>query len=70
VPDASNTIKFTVEGEGSLVGGEIARVGVQQQNVEAGLGFAYVRSNTKAGKIVVTAESPGLANGVKELVST
>jgi hypothetical protein len=69
VPDASNTIKITVEGEASLVGGEIARLEVQQQKVEAGLGFAYLRSSTTAGRILITAESPGLANGVKELVS-
>ena len=69
VPGASNTIKITVEGEGSLVGKGIPRLEVEQQKVEAGLGFAYVRSGARAGKILITAESPGLANGVKYLVS-
>lgn len=69
VPDAANIIKIAVEGEASLVGKGIARLEVEQQKVEAGLGFAYVRSSAAAGKILITAESPGLANGVKELVS-
>ena len=69
VPDAANTIKIKVAGEACLVGQGIARLEVEQQKAEAGLGFAYVRSSAQAGKILITAASPGLVSGVKELVS-
>lgn len=69
VPDATNAIKITVEGEGQLVGKGIPRLEVEKQHVDAGLGFAFIRSSAKAGKITIKAESDGLASGTQELVS-
>lgn len=69
VPDATNAIKITVEGEGQLVGKGIPRLNVEDQSVDAGLGFAFIRSSMTAGKITIKAESKGLASGHWELVS-
>jgi len=69
IPTSSHELKITVEGAGSLVGEGIPRVEVETQKVEAGLGFAFIRSKSKAGKILIKAEAPGLIAGQNERVS-
>lgn len=59
--DASSAkVSLKVSGEGSLIGDGIARIGVNPQYVEGGIGFAFVRTTQKAGKIHIHAESEGL----------
>jgi hypothetical protein len=67
VPTAANPIRISVSGEGKLVGAGLPRLQVEEQEVEAGLGFAYVRSTGKPGRISIRAESQGLKTGEKEL---
>ena len=69
VPTADNAIHISVTGEGQLVGAGIPRIGVEDQNVEAGLGFAYVRATGKPGRVVIRAESQGLQYGEAELTT-
>lgn len=69
IPTSSHTIHITVEGEGSLVGKGLPRLQVETQQVEAGLGFAYIRTTGKPGRIVIKAESQGLQAAQQELVS-
>lgn len=56
-------IDITVSGEGTLIGDNIRRVGINPQRVEGGVGFAFVRTTRKAGKIRISARSEGLAEG-------
>ncbi|MEK4604843.1 discoidin domain-containing protein [Bacillus sp. FSL L8-0099] len=69
VPNYTGTVKISVAGEGQLVGKDIPRIGVEEQNVEGGIGFAFVRTSGTSGNIQITAESDGLASGT-QTVST
>lgn len=66
-PMANDTITFTVEGEGGLVGD--ASIGANPVAAEAGIATALVRSTGKAGKITVRATAFGLAPGSVTLES-
>lgn len=70
VSTASHEIHISVQGEGKLVGAGLPRIGVEHQKAEFGLGFAYVRSTGKPGRILVRAESCGLRSGEAILFST
>ena len=76
VPDASNNVKFTVEGEGTLVGvdnGEQAdHQSYQDDNRDAFSGqlVAIVQSTKNAGEIKVTASSDGLEPAVVTINTT
>lgn len=56
-------IRIRVEGEGRLVGDSIVRIGVNPQRVEGGVGFAFVRTTCRRGKIRVEASAEGLLPG-------
>src|SRR5229473_669256 len=75
VPDASNLIKFRVEGPGTLAGVDNG----QQENAQSyqapsvpafnGKALVVVRSTRQAGHITVTASSPGLGRASATLRS-
>lgn len=66
VPDAENNVKFTVEGEGKLIGVDNGRQDDHQsyqddnRNAFAGKVLAIVQSTKNAGEIKVTASAEGL----------
>ncbi|WP_171646580.1 discoidin domain-containing protein [Paenibacillus phytorum] len=62
VPNALNTIHIDVTGQGQLVGKGMPRIGVEDQTVEAGIGFAFVRASDISGDIQITATSEGLTS--------
>lgn len=54
------TIDIAVEGEGRLIGDNIRRVGIDPQQTEGGIGFAFVRTTKRHGMIRIRVSSPGL----------
>lgn len=67
VYDASSRVTLKVEGEGTLIGDNIPRIGINPQYLEGGVGFAFVRTTRKAGRITVQAFSEGLLAGKASL---
>ena len=75
VPDASNLIRFTVTGPGTLAGVDNG----QQENAQSyqassvpafnGRALVIVKSTAQAGSIKVTATSPGLASASAKITS-
>ncbi|MGV8829354.1 MAG: glycoside hydrolase family 2 TIM barrel-domain containing protein [Breznakibacter sp.] len=64
----SNTqITLSVSGNGTLIGEGIDRIGIQQQHVEGGIGYALIRTSKQAGKITVTASANGLKSSSKTI---
>lgn len=63
------TVHISVEGEGKLIGDGIQRIGVSNQQVEGGIGFAFVRTGKTPGEIEVRAESEGLLSGKARIKS-
>ncbi|NQX42307.1 beta-galactosidase [Pedobacter steynii] len=64
VHDAKSEIFIRVKGEGTLIGDGISRVEINPQAVEAGIGFAFIRTSKKAGKIEIQVESKGMKAGL------
>ncbi len=64
VNGSDKEIHISVSGAGSLIGGGIERLGISRQRVEGGVGFAFIRTSFKEGKIIVQAEADGLEKGV------
>ncbi|MDL2255537.1 DUF4982 domain-containing protein [Parabacteroides sp. OttesenSCG-928-G06] len=62
-------IDIQVSGEGALIGGGIERIGVSPQEVEGGIGYGFIRTTKKAGKITITATSEGLEAGTAHVYS-
>ena len=66
VPGAENLVKFTVEGNGSMIGVDNGNpfdhdsYKLLQRKAFNGLGLAIIRSTTKPGTIKITATSDGL----------
>jgi len=60
VPGENHAVKISVTGQGQLVGKDIPRIGVEEQYVEGGIGFAFVRASDISGNIQITATSEGL----------
>lgn len=60
IHNSSARIHIKVSGEGVLIGDSIARIGVNPQQVEAGIGFAFIRTTRHSGKIRIAASSEGL----------
>ncbi|MCO4292703.1 discoidin domain-containing protein [Solitalea sp. MAHUQ-68] len=56
----SYKLNLTASGNGTLIGANIPRVGVAEQQSEGGIGYGIIRTTEQAGEIVVTASSPGL----------
>lgn len=69
VKNRDTTIEIEVSGEGSLVGDQIRRIGINPQKTEGGIGFAFIRCTKKAGKITIKAHATGLQSGRKEIMS-
>ena len=67
VCNSGQEIRIQVSGEGVLVGDTISRIGINPQKVEGGVGFAFVRTTKKAGKITVKATAEGLLSGEAEI---
>ncbi|MCJ8010309.1 discoidin domain-containing protein [Paenibacillus sp. KQZ6P-2] len=65
VPNYDGKIKISVTGEGELVGQNIERIGVEEQSVEGGIGFAFVRTSDVSGDINIHAAAEGLNAGAK-----
>lgn len=63
VPDFNGTVNLVVSGEGELVGKDIPRIKVEQQKLESGIGFAFVRTTDTAGEITINAMSDGVMPG-------
>jgi beta-galactosidase len=69
VYNSRQKIKIHVSGEGRLIGDTISRIGINPQEVEAGVGFAFVRTTKKAGKIVIEATADDLLAGKAEVLT-
>lgn len=69
VHNSQTEIHIQVDGEGHLIGDGSARIGVNPQIVEGGIGFAFVRTGKKSGNILITASADGLKKGSKQLRS-
>ena len=69
VYDSDAVITIDVTGEGTLIGGGLERVGISPQQVEGGIGYAFVRTSKKAGEITITASADGLAKGTAKVSS-
>lgn len=67
VADSQQEISFRVSGEGSLIGDTIRRIGINPQQAEGGIAFAFVRTTKNAGKIIVEALADGLVSGKAEI---
>ena len=69
VPDFNGSVHIEVAGQGALVGENMPRIKVEDQILEKGIGFAFVRTTDIAGDIKVTATSEGLADGVQTIAT-
>lgn len=67
VYNSQQEIRIKVSGEGTLIGDTISRIGINPQNVEGGIGFAFIRTTKKAGNITVEATADGLSAGKAEV---
>lgn len=59
IPDYKGTVTVKVTGEGELVGKDIPRIEVEKP--EGGIGFAFIRTTNKPGKINITVSANDLA---------
>lgn len=62
----SYKINIQVAGAGYLVGGNISAANIAIQRTENGLAYGIVRTKNKAGEIVISAKSDGLASATKK----
>lgn len=69
VNSSAATVHISIEGEGKLIGEGVQRIGVSNQQVEGGIGFAFVRTGKIPGKIEIRAESEGLLPGKARIKS-
>lgn len=69
VPDYDGKVQIAASGEGELVGKEIPRIRVEEQTLENGVGFCFVRTTGTSGTIRVKAGSEGLEDGAAETES-
>lgn len=67
VGNADVTLHLAVSGAGSLIGKDVPRIGVEHQRVEGGIGFAFVRTASRAGTVRITATADGLQSGTAEV---
>lgn len=58
--EADNKLKFSVEGQGSIIGNGDKRVGANPVNAEAGVAGIFIQAGKNPGKIQVTVSSPGM----------
>lgn len=69
VTTSAQKIHITVTGEGVLMGAGIEAAGIEHQQVEGGIGFAFVRTTTRHGKITICASADGLKSGTATVKS-
>ncbi|MBS6521272.1 MAG: NPCBM/NEW2 domain-containing protein [Clostridiales bacterium] len=69
VPNYDGTVHVDVSGNGTLVGENIPRIKVEDQKLEKGIGFAFVKASDVAGDITITATADGMENGTKTVVT-
>lgn len=69
VHNAQTEIQIQVQGEGTLIGDQSLRIGVNPQIVEGGIGFAFVRTTKKNGVIKIAASATGLKSGTTQVKS-
>jgi beta-galactosidase len=69
VNSSTATVNLSINGEGHIIGEGIDRIGISKQTVEGGVGFAFVRTTKKAGKISVMADALGLQSGEASITS-
>ncbi len=60
VPDFDGAVHFSISGIGTLVGQNIPRIKVENQKLENGIDFAFVKASDVAGNITITASSDGM----------
>ena len=60
VPDYDGKVHLEVTGNGTLVGENMPRIKVQDQKLEKGIGFAFVKASDIAGDITVTASAENM----------
>ena len=69
VPDFDGTVHVSVSGNGKLVGEDIPRIKVEDQKLENGIGFAFVRASDVAGDVTITVTADGMESGVKTVTT-
>lgn len=69
INNSSAFVDLSVSGEGQLIGEGIERLGISHQQVEAGIGFAFIRTSKRAGKITIKASSDGVQVGEAAITS-
>ena len=69
VPDFDGRVHVSVTGNGKLVGEDIPRIKVEDQKLENGIGFAFVRASDVAGDVTITATADGVESGVKTVTT-
>lgn len=69
VPDYAGIVSWKVDGEGSLVGAGIPRIKVENQTLEGGIGFAFIRTSESAGTITVTVSADKLEGTAVEITT-
>lgn len=69
VDSSTATVNISFHGEGKLIGDGIERIAVSNQQVEGGIGFAFVRTSKTPGELVVSAGSEGLLPGKARIKS-
>lgn len=69
VNNSADIITLSIDGEGDIIGGDIERIGVSRQQVEGGIGFAFIRTSKCPGDIIVKAEAEGLLGGTSTIKS-
>lgn len=67
ISNSNAEIVISVSGQGSLIGDGIKRIGVNPQQVEGGIGFAFIRTTKDSGKISISAKADNLLEGKAEI---
>lgn len=62
-------ITIAVSGQGSLIGEGIKRIGVSPQQVEGGIGFAFIRTTKESGRIHISAKAENIKEGEAEIIT-
>ena len=60
VPNYDGRVHLEVTGNGTLVGNNMPRIKVQDQKLEKGIGFAFVKTTDVAGDVTITATADNM----------
>ena len=69
VPDYQGIVHLEVSGNGNLVGDNIPRIQVEDQKLEKGIGYAFVRTTDIAGDVTITASGEGMEDGTRTIIT-